>query len=42
MASIDEKIALLKRRPRIMRAIDYAFAGLFGVFALKILTTQGR
>jgi threonine/homoserine/homoserine lactone efflux protein len=35
-------IALLKDRPRIMRAIDYTFAGLFGAFALKILTTQGR
>jgi len=35
-------IALLKRRPRVMRAIDYVFATLFGVFALKILTTQGR
>jgi threonine/homoserine/homoserine lactone efflux protein len=35
-------IALLKNRPRIMRGIDYTFAGLFGAFALKILTTQGR
>jgi threonine/homoserine/homoserine lactone efflux protein len=35
-------IALLKDRPRIMRAIDYTFAGLFGAFALKILTTHGR
>jgi threonine/homoserine/homoserine lactone efflux protein len=38
----ERVIALLRRRPRVMRAIDYAFAGLFGVFALKILTTQGR
>ena len=38
----EQVIALLKSRPRVMRAIDYTFAGLFGVFALKILTTQGR
>ena len=31
-------IALLKRRPRVMRAIDYTFAGLFSVFAIRILT----
>jgi threonine/homoserine/homoserine lactone efflux protein len=38
----ERVIALLRSRPRIMRAIDYTFAGLFGAFALKILTTQGR
>lgn len=38
----ERVIALLKRRPRVMRTIDFAFAGLFGAFALKILTTQGR
>jgi threonine/homoserine/homoserine lactone efflux protein len=38
----EQVIALLKSRPRIMRAIDYTFAGLFGAFALKILTAQGR
>ena len=38
----ERVVALLKVRPRVMRAIDYAFAGLFGAFALKILTTQGR
>ena len=38
----ERVIALLKSRPRVLRAIDYTFAGLFGVFALKILTTQGR
>jgi threonine/homoserine/homoserine lactone efflux protein len=38
----DRVIALLKGRPRIMRGIDYAFAGLFGAFAIKILTTQAR
>ncbi|MFC7395822.1 LysE family translocator [Chelatococcus sp. GCM10030263] len=35
-------VATLKRRPRVMRAIDYGFAGLFGTFALKILTVQAR
>jgi threonine/homoserine/homoserine lactone efflux protein len=34
-------IALLRRRPRVMRAIDYAFAGLFSAFAIRILM-QGR
>jgi threonine/homoserine/homoserine lactone efflux protein len=38
----EQVIALLKSRPRVMRAIDYTFAGLFGAFALKILTAQGR
>jgi threonine/homoserine/homoserine lactone efflux protein len=38
----DRVVAALKRRPRIMRAIDYGFAGLFGTFALKILTVHGR
>jgi len=38
----ERLIATLKARPRIMRAIDYAFAGIFGVFAAKILATQGR
>jgi threonine/homoserine/homoserine lactone efflux protein len=37
-----EVIALLKTRPRVLRAIDYSFAGIFGAFAVKILTTQGR
>jgi len=27
----------LKERPRIMRALDYVFAGLFGTFAAKLL-----
>jgi threonine/homoserine/homoserine lactone efflux protein len=32
----------LKRRPRLLRGIDYTFAGVFAFFALKIATTQGR
>lgn len=38
----ERVIALLKRRPRVLRAVDYGFATLFGAFAIKILTTQGR
>jgi threonine/homoserine/homoserine lactone efflux protein len=32
--------AVLKARPRVMRAIDYLFAGLFGAFAVKLLTAR--
>ncbi|KFG70676.1 LysE family translocator [Microvirga sp. BSC39] len=35
----DKVIALLRGRPKLMRGIDYSFAGLFSVFAIKILTT---
>jgi threonine/homoserine/homoserine lactone efflux protein len=38
----ERVLALLRGYPRVMRAIDYSFAGLFGAFAIKILTTQGR
>src|SRR3712207_5615069 len=38
----DRVIALLRGRPRLMRAIDYTFAGLFGAFALKILAGSNR
>lgn len=38
----DKVVRALKGRPRIMRGLDFAFAGLFGAFALKILATQGR
>ena len=38
----DQVLALLRRRPRIMRGIDYAFAGIFGAFAVKILAMPGR
>jgi len=36
----ERVIALLKSRPRVMRAIDYSFAGLFGAFAIKILAAS--
>ena len=38
----ERLISTLKARPKIMRGIDYAFAGIFGAFAVKILATQGR
>jgi threonine/homoserine/homoserine lactone efflux protein len=38
----DSVVSGLKERPRLMRAIDYSFAGLFGAFAVKILAAQGR
>ena len=38
----ERVIALLKGNPKVLRGIDYAFGGLFGLFALKILATGGR
>ena len=38
----ERVIMLLKSKPRLLRGIDYAFAGLFSAFALKILATSGR
>jgi threonine/homoserine/homoserine lactone efflux protein len=32
----------LKKRPQVLRGIDYSFAGVFGFFAVKILTTHTR
>lgn len=32
----------LQRKKSVMRAIDYSFAGVFSVFAIKILFTQTR
>lgn len=32
----------LKRKPQVMRAVDYIFAGVFSVFAVKIFLTQSR
>jgi threonine/homoserine/homoserine lactone efflux protein len=38
-----EKLVLwLKKKPRVMRGIDFTFAGVFAIFALKIAFTQGR
>jgi threonine/homoserine/homoserine lactone efflux protein len=38
----DRVVGALKTRPRIMRAIDYVFATVFGAFAAKILLTEGK
>lgn len=38
----EKLVTWLKNRPRVMRGIDYTFAGVFAVFALKIAFTQGR
>lgn len=35
----ERVLAGLRARPRALRAIDFVFAGVFGLFALKILTT---
>lgn len=34
--------AWLQRRKHVMRAIDYTFAGVFSIFAVKIFFTQAR
>lgn len=31
---------LLRRAPRVMRAVDYLFAGVFSAFAIRILTAR--
>jgi threonine/homoserine/homoserine lactone efflux protein len=38
----DRVIAALRSRPKVMRTIDYTFAGLFSAFALKILAASAR
>lgn len=38
----EKLIDSLKRRPQMLRAIDYIFGGIFGLFAAKILLTQAR
>jgi threonine/homoserine/homoserine lactone efflux protein len=38
----DKVIALLRNRPKVMRALDYTFAGLFSAFAVKILAASAR
>ncbi|MEZ5812345.1 MAG: LysE family translocator [Rhizobiaceae bacterium] len=34
--------ALMKRNPRVMRAIDWLFAGVFSAFAVKILLAESK
>ncbi|WP_457089100.1 LysE family translocator [Microvirga sp. P5_D2] len=38
----DKVLAVLRGHPRLMRGIDYSFAGLFSAFAVKILTASAR
>jgi threonine/homoserine/homoserine lactone efflux protein len=38
----DRVLASLRSRPHIVRALDWLFAGVFGAFALRILSTQSR
>jgi threonine/homoserine/homoserine lactone efflux protein len=38
----DGITAALRRNPAVVRAIDWVFAGVFGVFALAILRAQAR
>jgi threonine/homoserine/homoserine lactone efflux protein len=38
----ESVVESLKRNPRIMRGIDYVFAGVFGAFAVKILLTEQK
>ncbi|MGE8944492.1 LysE family translocator [Leptospira interrogans] len=38
----EKLIGFLKGRKRVLRAIDWTFAGVFGYFAVHILATQGR
>ena len=32
----------LRRRPRVLRVIDWLFAGIFGAFAVRILAIEQR
>jgi threonine/homoserine/homoserine lactone efflux protein len=38
----EKLVHWLKRKPRVMRGIDYSFATMFAFFAVKIALTQGR
>jgi threonine/homoserine/homoserine lactone efflux protein len=38
----ERVISVLKTKPRVLRGIDYTFAGIFGAFAVRILATPGR
>ncbi|GGD42174.1 LysE family translocator [Aureimonas glaciei] len=38
----DRFAAAMRRRPKIMRGIDWLFASVFSAFAIKILLTPGR
>jgi threonine/homoserine/homoserine lactone efflux protein len=38
----DRLVGTIRRRPRILRAIDWLFAGIFSAFAARIIATQAR
>ncbi len=38
----ERVVSGLKSRPRLLRAIDWLFAGVFSAFAVRILATQSR
>jgi threonine/homoserine/homoserine lactone efflux protein len=38
----DRMVGWLKRKPQVMRFVDYLFAGVFGFFALTILRAQAK
>ena len=38
----DRLAGWLQQNPKVLRGIDYTFAGVFSVFAAKILFTQAR
>ena len=38
----ERAVGFLTRRPRVTRAIDYLFAGVFAAFALRIATAPSR
>jgi threonine/homoserine/homoserine lactone efflux protein len=38
----EQLVTTIKRRPRLLRAIDWLFAGIFSAFAVRIIATQAR
>jgi threonine/homoserine/homoserine lactone efflux protein len=38
----EKLVTWLKARPKVLRGIDFSFAGVFAFFAVKIAFTQGR
>lgn len=38
----ERTVAFLRLNPHVLRVVDYLFAGVFGLFALKILTTRAQ
>jgi threonine/homoserine/homoserine lactone efflux protein len=40
IASASRLAGYLKRSPRVMRVVDWLFAGVFGAFAVRLLFTR--